>query len=43
MNPLRLLPLTLALTAALCTPAQAQSLSQLVEAARGYDTVWQAA
>ena len=43
MNPLRLLPLTLALTAALGTPAQAQSLSQLVEAASGYDTVWQAA
>lgn len=43
MTPLRLLPLTLALTAALCAPAQAQSLSQLVEAARSYDTVWQAA
>ena len=43
MNPLRLLPLTLALTAALCAPAQAQSLLQLVEAASGYDTVWQAA
>ena len=43
MNLLRLLPLTLAITATLGTPAQAQSLSQLVDAARGYDTVWQAA
>ncbi|MCM2347161.1 MAG: TolC family protein, partial [Acidovorax soli] len=41
MNLLRLLPLALA--TALCTPAQAQSLLQLVDAARGYDTVWQAA
>jgi outer membrane protein len=39
MNLLRLLPLTLAITATLGTPAQAQSLSQLVDAARGYDTV----
>ncbi len=43
MTLLRLLPLTLALAAAMSAPAQAQSLSQLVEAARGYDTVWQAA
>ncbi|MBU0827821.1 MAG: TolC family outer membrane protein [Gammaproteobacteria bacterium] len=35
--------LTLALVAALCAPAQAQSLTELVESARTYDTSWQAA
>ena len=43
MNPLRLLPLSLALSAVFCAPVHAQSLLQLVAAARGYDTVWQAA
>ena len=43
MNPLRLLPLSLALSAVFCAPVHAQSLLQLVDAARGYDTVWQAA
>lgn len=43
MTPLRLLPLTLALAAAFGAPARAQSLSELIEKARGYDTVWQAA
>jgi outer membrane protein len=35
--------LSLALGAALCAPAQAQSLLQLVESARSYDTAWQSA
>jgi len=35
--------LSLALGAALCAPAQAQSLLQLVESARTYDTAWQSA
>ncbi len=43
MNPLRLLPLSLALSAVFCAPAQAQSLSAWWNAARGYDTAWQAA
>ena len=40
---LRLLPLTLALTAALAGTAQAQSLFQLYEAARGHDASFKAA
>ncbi len=40
-RPLSLSILTLALGAALCAPAQAQSLLQLVESARTYDTAWQ--
>ena len=40
---LRLLPLTLALTAALAGTAQAQSLFQLYEAARGHDASYKAA
>lgn len=39
----RLLPLTLALGAALVAPAQAQSLRTLVESARQYDAQWQSA
>ncbi|MFC4790028.1 MULTISPECIES: TolC family outer membrane protein [Giesbergeria] len=39
----RLLPLTLALGAALAAPAQAQSLRALVESARQYDAQWQSA
>lgn len=35
--------LSLALGAALCTPVQAQSLQELVESARSYDTTWQSA
>ncbi|MES2609880.1 MAG: TolC family outer membrane protein [Pseudomonadota bacterium] len=43
MTPFRLLPLSLALGAALCAPAQAQSLTELLESARTYDTAWQSA
>ncbi|MFN9471902.1 TolC family outer membrane protein [Acidovorax sp.] len=44
MTPLfRLLPLSLALGMALCAPAQAQSLMELLESARTYDTSWQSA
>jgi outer membrane protein len=43
MNPHRLLPLALALGAALALPAQAQSLLELYEAARGYDAAYLAA
>ncbi|MCT6719036.1 TolC family outer membrane protein [Acidovorax sp. K2F] len=44
MTPFRPLSiLSLALGAALCAPAQAQSLLQLVESARTYDTAWQSA
>ncbi|KQB56444.1 MULTISPECIES: TolC family outer membrane protein [Acidovorax] len=42
-RPLSLSILSLALGAALCAPAQAQSLLQLVESARTYDTAWQSA
>ncbi|HNQ11282.1 MAG TPA: TolC family protein, partial [Giesbergeria sp.] len=38
-----MLPLTLALGAALAAPAQAQSLIELVESARAYDSSWQSA
>ncbi|MBB6558499.1 outer membrane protein [Acidovorax soli] len=43
MTSFRLLPLSLALGAALCAPAQAQSLMELLESARTYDTAWQSA
>ncbi|MDZ7863840.1 TolC family outer membrane protein [Acidovorax sp.] len=43
MTSFRLLPLSLALGAALCAPAQAQSLTELLESARTYDTAWQSA
>ncbi|WP_042423699.1 TolC family outer membrane protein [Comamonas granuli] len=39
----RMLPLALALGAALALPAQAQSLLELVESARSYDSAWQSA
>jgi len=42
MQLFRLLPLSLALGAALAMPVQAQSLLELVESARGYDSAWQA-
>lgn len=42
-RPLSLSILSLALGAALCAPAQAQSLLELVESARTYDTAWQSA
>ncbi|PUA96871.1 outer membrane protein [Acidovorax sp. 107] len=42
-RPLSLSILSLALGAALCAPAQAQSLLQLMESARSYDTAWQSA
>ncbi|MBX9832310.1 MAG: TolC family protein, partial [Burkholderiaceae bacterium] len=42
-RPLSLSLLTLALGAALSAPAQAQSLAELVESARKYDTTWQSA
>ena len=40
MQLFRMLPLTLALGAALAAPAQAQSLIELVESARAYDSTW---
>ncbi len=43
MNRHRLLPLALALGAAFALPAQAQSLLELYEAARGYDAAYLAA
>ena len=43
MQLFRMLPLTLALGAALAAPAQAQSLTELVESARAYDSAWQSA
>ena len=43
MNPFRLLPLALALSGALATNAQAQSLSELYQSARGYDAAYQSA
>jgi len=43
MQLFRMLPLTLALGAALAAPAQAQSLIELVESARTYDSTWQSA
>lgn len=43
MQLFRLVPLSLALGAALSLPAQAQSLLELVESARGYDSAWQSA
>ena len=43
MNTFRLLPLTLAIGAALALPAQAQSLQELYDAARGYDAAYQSA
>ena len=42
-RPLSLPILSLALGAALCAPAQAQSLLELVKSARTYDTAWQSA
>ncbi len=39
----RKLPLTLALGAVLAVPAHAQSLQELVESARAYDSAWQSA
>lgn len=42
-RPLSLPILSLALGAALCAPAQAQSLLALVESARTHDTAWQSA
>ena len=42
-RPLSLPILSLALGAALCAPAQAQSLLELVESARTHDTAWQSA
>lgn len=42
-RPLSLSLMSLALGAALTAPAQAQSLLDLVESARTYDTVWQSA
>ena len=42
-RPLSLSILSLALGAALCAPAQAQSLLELVESARTHDTAWQSA
>ena len=41
MNTFRLLPLTLALGAALALPAQAQSLVALYESARAFDASYQ--
>jgi outer membrane protein len=43
MTPLRLLPLTAALGAALAVPAHAQGLLELYESARAYDAAWQSA
>ncbi len=43
MTSFRLLPLALALAAAGTAPAQAQSLLELYESARGYDAAWQSA
>lgn len=43
MTTFRLLPLTLAIGAALAQPAHAQSLQDLYDAARGYDAAYQSA
>lgn len=43
MKIFRLLPLTLAIGAALVLPVQAQSLTELYESARGYDAAYQSA
>src|SRR5690606_21562462 len=43
LRPRFLSLLTLALGAALCAPAQAQSLLELLESARTFDTPWQSA
>ncbi len=43
MKTFRLLPLTLAIGAALAAPVQAQSLLELYDAARGHDAAFQAA
>ncbi|MCB8748575.1 TolC family outer membrane protein [Rhodoferax sp. U2-2l] len=43
MNTLRLLPLTLAITAAMTLPAQAQSLVDLYQSAKVYDASYQSA
>jgi outer membrane protein len=43
MNTFRLLPLSLALAAALSVPAQAQSLVDLYQSARGFDASYQSA
>ncbi|CAN7391866.1 TolC family outer membrane protein [Acidovorax sp. LjRoot129] len=43
LRPLSLSLLSLALGAALCAPVHAQSLMELVESARTYDTTWQSA
>lgn len=43
MHPFRWLPLSLALGSALAAPAQAQSLVELLNAARSYDAPWQSA
>ena len=43
MTSLRLLPMALALAVAGIAPAQAQSLLELYESARGYDAAWQSA
>ena len=43
MHPLRSLSLSLALGTALVAPAQAQSLVELLNAARSYDAPWQSA
>ena len=40
MKTFRLLPLTLAIGTALALPAQAQSLQELYDAARGYDAAY---
>ena len=43
MKVLRLLPLTAALGAAVCAPANAEGLLELYESARAYDAAWQSA
>ena len=43
MKTFRLLPLVVAIGAALALPAQAQSLVELYESARGYDATYQSA
>ena len=40
---LKMLPLILSLGTVLAVPAQAQSLTQVLESARGYDAAWQSA
>lgn len=42
-RPIPMLCAALTLGAALCAPARAQSLLELIETARGYDSAWQAA